>query len=454
MFSASLQSIKYFTDNFALTQPSITRIEINNYGDDSTMGAAARAFLFTRIPEGQTFAAKVYDRYERWNFNSENTNVFNIVNIDNIQIGPEMPGLEEMVKNGKKISEYFNPWMKCKIFAKSGANYVVIFVEDLDTRKIHNLMSLFPAYFPDLFKPGGVNNLTELEKQLCKSLASRSSDEFLKVIADIGEANGLQKDYVRNLLQNYMLNNIRAMLQNAQREKDRAQSRLDSNIEEYRELFKDLQVKIMRVEALQSKQIETDDELANYFMHNKHLRLQEVRGDTLCFYVMTELTWFDIEFYRHASANGSIYDVEYNRLFSNEEDRKLLMDAIFSEDPKFRVRMCSYYELSVSNDVSVHAGWTYPADILAKYIPNPHIQRHACLGGHREPIRNQIRNNNMIGAVEQCIASASSINLAERDATFNRFMKELFDNSNKILVDSDGKEYSAKEALKKLKEHK
>ena len=128
------------------------------------------------------------------------------------------------------------------------------------------------------------------------------------------------------------------------------------------------------------------------------------------------------------------------------------MDAIFSDDPKFRIRICAEYDLSLTNDVQVHRNVQFPKEILDRYIPNPHLQYHACLGNHVPAIRAALRENDMIKAIEQCISSAQSVNLAERGATFDPFMTNVFKNNNKILIDSDGNEYTPREALDKLKE--
>lgn len=131
------------------------------------------------------------------------------------------------------------------------------------------------------------------------------------------------------------------------------------------------------------------------------------------------------------------------------------MDAIFSNDPQFAIRMCAFYEIDMSTaSVGVISGYDYGDARTKKYIPNPHLQRHACLGSYREPIRENLRRNNIIGAIQQCAASAGSVNLQETNMTFKPFMASVFKSNNKILVDNEGNEYTVKEAIQKLKETK
>lgn len=449
MFSQELQTIKYFTDDFARSKQQLERIRIvSTYGLDNVAGAVARALLFNRLPEGQTFS--IYsvgdgsDKYLKLIGNpDEMKNTFIIVNCDD----PESRSIEGFTDKPEH-AKYFKSWMNCKTLINDEIHSAVIFIESADMRKIHLAVSLFPAYYPSIFKD---NKLTDLEKQLCMSLIVRSDTKFLETMEQLGKVYGFEAEYTAYLLRTYQKTNAQAIIDRADRERMEAQHSLDRNIDEYRVLYKELQEKILRYETLCTHQPEDDNELADYFSHHRNLKLISVDGDTLRIEVQGKLDWFDVDFYERAASHDEIYD--FDRGSYSREDVKRFMDALFSNDPKFTVRMCAYFELSVSSaSVMVYSGHEFTPATIEKYVPNPHLQRHACLGSYREPIRRCLRSNNMIGAIEQCVASAGSVNLAETNATFKPFMSSLLRNTEKVIVDNEGNEYTVAEAISKLKE--
>lgn len=457
MFSQTIQEIKYFGDNFASSKPELKRISTEGFGSDVVAGATLRSLLFNRLPKDEAFVGRYYEVDQGWNDVVEMSeesrrdymrNAFFVVNYSNEENFTLFEGFEQM----QKIDEFFKTFMTCHVIVNPAINSAVVYIKDCNTRLIHLSLCLFPRYYPTYFGAEGKSNLTTEERELCKTLSMRNADEFVKAVVRIGDAAGFEKEYTARLLSGYMRRNVERMIQTAVDERTRAEHRLEQNIEEYRTLYQDLQDKIIRIEGLRAQDSNDDTELADYFAHHDCIRLDKVSGDTLCVYILTEMNWFDLDYYKRASANKSIYAVDHSQKFDRLEDRQLLMDSIFSDDPKFRIRMCAYYEVSMSADVSVHSHWDFPAEYMKKYIPNPHLQIHACLGGYREPIRKRIREGNLMGALDQCIASAQSVNLLERTQTFDPFMKQVFNSNNKILVDNEGNEYTPLEALKKLKE--
>jgi len=453
MFSQEINNIKYFTDDFASSKPQLARIKIvSNYGSDNVVGAVARALLFNRLPEGESFETYCVDAESPVGIllrSKPVKNAFAIMKCNETD-GYSIDGYTEQ----PKYADYLKSWMTAKILTKDEDNSVFVFIKDIETRKVHFTMSLFPAYYQKLFKHENVSNLTELEKELCKSLIMRTPNRFTEIMDKMGEEYGFKAEYTTHLLRNFTKNNVKNLIDNAKRERDRAQRVLEDNLAEYRRLFQDMNEKTMRYELLCAKPVEEDTELADFFSHNKTLSLVDLHDSSLSFIIDTKLEWFDVDFYEHARDRGEIFNFDaYSGCTT--EDKKLLMDAIFSNDPQFAIRMCAFYEIDMSTaSVGVISGYDYGDARTKKYIPNPHLQRHACLGSYREPIRENLRRNNIIGAIQQCAASAGSVNLQETDMTFKPFMASVFKSNNKILVDNEGNEYTVKEAIQKLKETK
>ena len=298
------------------------------------------------------------------------------------------------------------------------------------------------------------NALTDDEKKLCFSMTKRTSGDFESMIAKLVRQSGLENELNEVLLKRFANVELERSIDETNNTLRVARAALEDNVAEYARLVQKVNDATIKYEALLARPKNESTELVDYFKRHKNLQLVNVSDGTIKFYVKTTADWFDLDFYRRASSNGSIYRMTADPPFCKVEDRKLLMDAIFSDDPVFRIRLCAIYALNT--DVAVFRNYEYPEELTRQYLPNPHLQYHQCLGSYRDPIRTAIRNSNYIGAIEQCVASCQSINLAETGVTFIPFMKRLFATTKKekVLIDKDGNEYNAKEALEKLKEQK
>ena len=131
------------------------------------------------------------------------------------------------------------------------------------------------------------------------------------------------------------------------------------------------------------------------------------------------------------------------------ELRRKIMDAIFSDDAVLKVKMCSNYIIDLRGTCDATAGYRYGDEFIG-YIPNPHIHRFACLGNYKPYINRAIRDGNLIGAIEQCVTSAKSLNFTEAH-TVRYFLNDLFTSRYKVIVLPDGKEVTPVEALEYLK---
>ena len=461
MFSQAIETIKYFTDRFAAEQQDLNRIAVvgNFPDDDTTTLGAVRALLFNRLPEDRKFTIR-YDHEQtktqlmsgKLDGVNDSLNIFKVSSDDD---GNAICNTLVDVPGFRKLNDhmtYLSKWLKCWICVNDDLCCAVVVIKELDLRNVHMTMSLFPAYVKPLFKEAPV---TENEKALCVALSQRNSEKFEAAMTQLATDKGLEQRFLEHMLKSYTRNNRQIIIDSKKDHVKSLEEMLECNISEYQRLMRDFSDSKWELEMLISQPIGDDTELTRFFKHHKNIRLYDICDDALKIYVMTTLEFFNMDFYRRAADNRSIYAVgTVPELFKNLENRKLLMDAIFSDDPQFKIRMCAAYSLSMRGTVNVERGFDYPADLRKKYLPNPHIQRHACLGDHRDPIRKALREGSMQQAIMQCVASAQSINLMETSMTFTPFMTDLFNSKNNVLIDNKGKEYTPESALKKLKEQK
>jgi len=179
-------------------------------------------------------------------------------------------------------------------------------------------------------------------------------------------------------------------------------------------------------------------------------------GPCIKFTVATTLTNYSENAWRVFSNAGWIYDGRYGDgynprdTFKDKNNRKILLDDIFSDSPNFSVRMAGNYTFNLDDcSVVTDSGYNYvAADVRYKsYLPNPHLKIYACLGGYRDEIPEKLEQRDYIGAFEMAIASAGSVNLDETDNVFRPFLGYILSSDQKVLVRRDGTEYTPEEAL-------
>lgn len=199
-----------------------------------------------------------------------------------------------------------------------------------------------------------------------------------------------------------------------------------------------------------------DGQIAEYFKCNKALVLLEAGKDTITFGVKTYLEYYDEDNVRAILNNPASFVYENT---PSDEDIKMLLEAIFIEQ-KLKLRVCAAYELSLAGNVrgktSVFAEPEFRNEAgELVYMPNAHIQEYHCLGTYLAPINKCIADGDYIGAIEQCVASAQSLNFNDPSAKI--LIEALFAvrknriSSNKCIELPDGSVVRPKEAIEAIK---
>ena len=87
---------------------------------------------------------------------------------------------------------------------------------------------------------------------------------------------------------------------------------------------------------------------------------------------------------------------------------------------------------------------------FAGFKPNPHIDEFECMGNYKRTINEALARRDYITALEQCVASAKSLNLHD-SAVIGRFISQFTHNggtSYKAIELPDGRVVSPNEAIK------
>lgn len=476
MFNKNLGAIAPFISDVADEMfPNINGVD---YRGDNSFVATLRALLPKRMPEGSNIRV-LYSRLERTEseikemdtdaiiehtIGNENSDILYVIDchMEDAAMDAMIAKLDAedsgfVAKRGgtdfREIANVVEKYTKCRVYTVPENRYSVIFVHNIDMRKWHFIQAFVFKCLPWLF---GEEPLNELEKNLIISCRNKYSTAYEEAIAALGKSYDFRSASIRKILCDFEKNARKVQIEAVMNEISKFNSDIHDLEERIRRYYIQKDDANIRLLGLQNiiENSGDDSELVSYFQHNKSLTPIRTSGTSFEFIVKTYLEYFDFEFYRHSTSRGGILNEIpsiYEGPFTDVKNRKLLLDAIFSDEPQMRIKICAVYCLDMRGSVSTHSNYDFPSD-CENYIPNPHLQYHACLGNHNQKIRECLGKGDSIMAVEQCISSAKSLNLSEWSATASKFILDVMKSNKKIIELETGEEVTAVEALNWLKE--
>ena len=360
------------------------------------------------------------------------------------------PGFKEM----PDLAKFVQKRMGARFFINEEEKVTFIAVTDLNIRKYHYLQSFIPRYLPWLFKE---NPLQEDEIALLTSLTGRMSEDYERLIEQFADKYDVRGLTIQRLVGKFQKNARESQLNAERRKFDEITRRINDTVNQLTSLAQtkdDINIRIFGLMRAEDE-LSDDDELVEYMRANRNVTPVVVEGATMAIVVKTYIDSFDPEAYdkmrtRSGSHMFTGYSID-NQVFRDVSNRRMLMDALFSDDPKLRIKTCAYYELTVGGNVQTRRMYSYPAD-CKDCVPNPHINHHACLGNHQRYIYDCLQNGDIVGAIEQCVSSAKSVNLLE-GLTVTRFLSDIFSsNVGNVIELPDHTSVTPEEALTWLKE--
>lgn len=352
----------------------------------------------------------------------------------------------------KDLSAFVANQANMRFYINEEDRSVVVFVDNLNLRLYHYVQSLISRLLPWYFKDKPLENQ---ERELAKSLIRRTATDYERLIEEFANKYDFRRKKIEKLLDGFETAAKRQHLRIVDNELNNIENSIDYNVSQYRDYIRQREAKMIEKAGLMA-QINSscnESEILDYFMCNKHLDPVRVNGTQLEFIVKCYLENFDVEMYERISSNFNSYmyydyDVT-NDVFADVKVRKKFMDAIFSDEPILKIKTCAHYLIDLTGYVEARAGYQYPIE-YNDMLPNAHIHYHGCLGNQRPLIEEALRNGDNIGAIEQCVCSAKSINVGE-SATFPYMLKAIFSlSAEKIIELPDGTSCYPTEALRWL----
>lgn len=356
-------------------------------------------------------------------------------------------------KNKKSIEMFVKEKMgyECLILYHETKNIVGIFVNSSDMRLYHLLLSFQTIYYPSIFAKYPPQ---EEDYNLFKALSNKEPEQFYNRIKEAVEKYIVE--FRRIQMSNFLKQIHASRIRTAETNVNNQRSRIRSYEESIAAEILKLRQYIVEYEGLKATETydKPEEDLVEHLALCKEVHNIKFRNNALTFNVATYLNNYNVDAWEMFKERGFIYDGDYNTdlhgVFEDRNNRKVLLDSIFSDDPKLMIKICGNYRLSLlDNRVYCDSDYDYPNydPIFENYMPNPHIKLFECLGGYKDKVMEALMDRNYVSAINLCIASAGSVNLDETTMTFRPFLGWLLTSTKKVLATKDGQEFTPEEAL-------
>ena len=474
MFKNSVSSTMLTSDAANTFFPNITG---ESYGSDCTFLATLRALVAPRLPEGESIhlsfgssefnAAVVSETPAKRMVDMICGNMYfggGQVYIHNLRNRDEDSNIAciELLKSQfcevydgwqflDKISLFYQKSFRVICFINPNSKSVALFVDNLNLQKIHYLQAATLALFPWYFDPA--KGVSEIELALVQSFRERNSDKYLDCIAEIAKQYDFEAARIRAMLGGFETAYERRECDRVKRDIESVDSHITSYNNEISKFLRqrnDLCIKLAGLERKIEDGVES--ELMEYFLCNRKLHLETIDRDKMYFAVRDYLSYFDEDAAQSYINRESGYFYRNCGSSLTKEGLKKLLNAIFI-DQTIRIRFCAAYSFDLTGSVRSNGHHDFGPEFNG-YKPNPHIQEYNCMGNYIEPINRALQKRDYITALEQCIASAKSLNFHDSTVMEN-FVRQFTSNSGgsyKALELPDGRVVTPRDAIKWIEE--
>lgn len=369
--------------------------------------------------------------------NDDNSNTISVVNltangeINRVCLDTIMEYLPKCY-NGwsliQKVTEFYRKSFYVLCFINMERKNVALFVDNMDMRKMHYLQCSIFAFLPWYFDPK--DGLSPIEMELVNSLREKTPEKYEETIEKIAKKYDMRTEHIRRLLGGFETIYEQNELKNTCKKIEEYLSEIESlnnRIGTFLKMKSEMEVRMLGLSA-KIEQNNGDSEIMEYFLCNKKLVLENVSEDgDLDFSCKDYLTYFDDEIAKRMIDNprSCIYNPRGRNggKIIQPDDMKELMYAIFI-DQTLKIKFCASYSFNLRANIRGKKYHHYGIG-FRDCMPNPHIDRYACLGNNEHAINQLLANHDYITAIEQAISSCKSLNFAD-GAVMEEFMCRIY----------------------------
>lgn len=358
----------------------------------------------------------------------------------------------------EKVTDFYRKQFYVLCFINPELKSVILFVDNMDIRKMHYLQCSIFAFMPWYFSPE--NGVTELEMELINSLREKTSEKYEAVIAEIAKQYDFRAAEIKRLLSDFETRFERKECEAVKRRINDTIAQikdLNNRIGSYLSNKNNLEIKLLGLEKRIADGVESS-EIMEYFLCNKQLVLFAASDTRMVFGVQSYLTYFDEDMAASMIKNKSSYlyypdgNSYEDHIPSNQFEK--LMSAIFI-DQTLKIRVCAAYEFDLNGNVMAREGFDFDSRTeFNDCMPNPHINSYGCMGNYERVINELLIDRDYIGAIEQCVASSKSLNFGDTTVmkVFALVMYGARRYNNRCIELPDGRIVKPKEAIKWIEE--
>lgn len=359
------------------------------------------------------------------------------------------PGYKKL----EKITEFYRKAFPVACFINTELKSIALFVEQMDYRRFHYLQCAIFPMVPWYFDPKA--GVSEPEMNLVKSLMENTPDAYRDCIAKLCDLFDFRSEVIKQKLNGFELRFIRDALASSEGQYHDITNRIaDFNNRLCEELSKlnDLNFRIAGMRQKLEEGNGDDSEIMDYFLRNKNLVLIDSVGARVDFIVRAKLEYYDPDMAESAINNK--HSLLYTRGGGHgAADREKLYRAIFV-DNQIHVNVCAAFQLSIGGGVNTRGHYAFGEE-FNNCMPHPHIDEYNCMGDYVRIVNDLMQRHDYIMALEQCIASARSLNFAD-STVLGHFVSVLFGGGDhaRCLELPDGRIVNPTDAIKWLNEQK
>ena len=349
-----------------------------------------------------------------------------------------------------KVTDFYRKVFNVVCFVHPTTRAVALFCDNFNYRTLHYLQCGILAYMPWYFDQE--SGVTELEMELIESLRMKTSEKYEECLTKISAEYDFETERIKALLEGFELQYERTEI-NRQKEMaedyDRQIKSMTETIVSYIKAKTDIETKIMGLEE-RLRQGNSENEVMEFFLSNKRLFLDSVRGTRIKFVVKDFLEYFDPECAEDYIKNGRSF--LYDRRSGNisNDDMKKLMTALFV-DQELRIQFCAAYYIDLDNSGGNGVGHYDFDSRFNDAMPNPHVQQYTCTGDYRMEIIRACERHDAVLAISASVTSCKSLNWHD-SVVMETFIDWIHTSRAKCIELPDGKMVTIKEAIAFLNE--
>lgn len=381
---------------------------------------------------------------------------------DSERIAEELKAENAAFDELPKLRAFTNTYFNAHYFVTQERTIIVVSGCEV-CQNWYLLQSFIPLYLPKMFEE---NPITNDEQNMLLSLIGNSYDAWIEKVSQIINSFGFDRRLFNQKILRITRMGEQKQLETLRQQIMSADKEIENLLNVYKESLRK-SVESKKIYELKKFAFDTrkeDRSLVDYLDAHQNIKILSVTGDThpeIILLTCGYIDMFDADMFKSYVRRGG--EQFYRQLYGNVqgdgdfEDFKLLMDALFMPDSKYKIRSFAAYKVSCGRGVTALSASGDNIRALNGNMPedrmeNPHYSRFHCLGQNGPTLNKAAIEGDYVRMFEIMQVAAGNVNIAETSQTFAPFCRIIWQNrNNKILEDMNGNQVSPVTVIETIK---